>query len=92
MIFIYIYLLYATTIIIKNKIILLFVIFCLNYIHPPKDKQQSVQTFLNYSLYVNVYTYILLRRTTHLHSIPRGVTANGLRAVLRTLHRPKDPP
>ena len=34
----------------------------------------------------------VLRRATHLHSIPRGVTANGLRAVLRTLHRPKDPP
>ncbi|XP_050575162.1 uncharacterized protein LOC126914792 [Bombus affinis] len=34
----------------------------------------------------------LLRRVTHPQSIPRGVTANGLRAVLRTFHRPKDPP
>ena len=48
-----------------------------------------------WALYNNRMSLILsklLRRATHLHSIPRGVTANGLRAVLRTLHRPKDPP
>ena len=28
----------------------------------------------------------LFRRATHLRSIPRGLTANDLRAVLRTLH------
>ena len=34
----------------------------------------------------------LFCRATHLHAIPRGLTTNGLRAVLRNLHRPKDPP
>ena len=49
-------------------------------------------TLVNAEVVYEMTKEFMLRRATHLHSIPRGVTANGLRAVLRTLHRPKDPP
>ena len=33
----------------------------------------------------------MLRRLKHLHSSPRDRTANGLRNVIPTLNKPKDP-
>lgn len=54
---------------------------------------------LNFVLFTTVFIRLqkidvmkMFRRATHLHGIPRGLIANGLRAVLRTFHRPKNPP
>ena len=64
-------------------------------VEPPRHKKDIPQC-MRCQQYGHTKNYCnrssVLRRATHLHSIPRGVTANGLRAVLRTFLRLKDPP